>query len=45
LSEVEQKTWDNIVKRRKTYASEAGVHKIQRPLTTNENRRSEEEEC
>jgi hypothetical protein len=39
-----KKTWDNIVKRRKTCASEIGVHKIHRPMITNKNRRSEEEE-
>jgi uncharacterized protein with ParB-like and HNH nuclease domain len=33
--EVKQKTWDNIVKRRKTCASEIGVHKIHRSLKIN----------
>lgn len=44
LLEVEQTTWDNMVKRRKTCASEIAVHKIHTFLTTNK-KRSEEEEC
>jgi len=44
LLDVDQKTWDNIVKRRKTCASEIGAHIIHRFLTTTKNRSSEEEE-